>query len=173
MNNQSSIEDEIYHFEKVSENNIHLIAPLAEKIWQKTYSSIISQEQIAFMLPMMYSNQRISDEISKGYIWKILFDGTTAIGYIDYVLEEDNRVFLSKIYLDTQRQQKGLGRILLQEVIRFAKDREATAIYLTVNKQNEKAINFYKRNNFHCIKSETFDIGNGYVMDDYIYQLDL
>lgn len=160
-------------FVSVDINNIHLIRPLAEKVWQKTYSPIISQEQIAYMLPMMYSNERIVGEIAQGYVWELLLQDDALLGYLDYKLMDDNRVFLSKIYVDTDRHQKGIGKHMLERVIAYASAQKATAVYLTVNKNNQRAIDFYQRNGMKCIQSETFDIGAGYVMDDYIYQLAL
>ncbi len=160
-------------FQAVTPENMHLIRPLAEKIWQKTYGSLLDAAQIEYMLPMMYSNERIANEIQEGYCWELFVVEGEVLGYVDYKVMEDNRVFLSKIYLDTDQQQRGLGKLMLQHVIDFSRENKADAVYLTVNKHNAKAIAFYERNNFQCMESKTFDIGEGYVMDDYIYQLTL
>lgn len=160
-------------FQAVTPENMHHIRPLADKIWQKTYEPLLDPAQIEYMLPMMYSSERITNEIKEGYIWELFVVEGQVLGYVDYKLMEDNRVFLSKIYLDIDQQQKGLGKIMLQHVITFAQESKADAVYLTVNKYNAKAISFYERNGFQCMESKTFDIGNGYVMDDYIYQLSL
>ncbi|EHQ41754.1 GNAT family N-acetyltransferase [Myroides odoratus] len=160
-------------YQAVTIENMHVIRPLAEKIWLKTFGSILDPAQIDYMLPMMYSQERITNEIKEGYLWELFVVEGQVFGYLDYKLMEDNRVFLSKIYLDTDQQQKGLGKIMLQHVVSFAQESKADAVYLTVNKYNAKAIEFYERNGFQCMESKTFDIGNGYVMDDYIYQLSL
>ena len=39
---------------------------------------------------------------------------------------------------------------------------------LTVNRQNFKSINFYFKNGFKIDHVEDFDIGNGYVMNDFV-----
>lgn len=171
--NSKTQDNQLQQFHLVETENIALIRPLADKIWQKTYSFILSQEQIAYMLPMMYSNERILDEIEKGYIWELLMQGDVLIGYLEYKMMRDNRVFLSKIYVDPDQHQKGIGYSMLQHVLSYAKKMKADAVYLTVNKHNQRAIDFYERNGMKCIESKTFDIGNGYVMDDYIYQIEL
>lgn len=158
-------------YQAVTPENMHVIRPLAEKIWQKTYGPLLEPAQIEYMLPMMYSQERITKEIEDGYVWELLVVEGQVLGYLDYKLMEDNRVFLSKIYLDTDQQQKGLGKLMLQHVIEFAQENKADALYLTVNKYNAKAIEFYERNGLKCIESKTFDIGQGYIMDDYIYQI--
>jgi len=168
-----NMENSTIEFQAVTPENMQVIRPLAEKIWQKTYGPLLDPAQIEYMLPMMYSNERISNEIQDGYIWELFVVEGQVLGYLDYKFMDDNRVFLSKIYLDTDQQQKGLGKLMLDHVIAYASENKADAVYLTVNKHNAKAIAFYKRNDFQCIEAKTFDIGNGYVMDDYIYQLSL
>ena len=170
---QRNMENIAIEFQAVTPENIHHIRPLAEKIWGKTYGPLLDPAQIDYMLPMMYSNERITNEIQDGYIWELFVVEGQVIGYIDYKIMDDNRVFLSKIYLDTDQQQKGLGKMMLDHVLTFAQQNKADAVYLTVNKYNAKAIAFYERNNFECLEAKTFDIGGGYVMDDYIYQLTL
>lgn len=160
-------------YQAVTIENMHVIRPLAEKIWQKTFGPILDPAQIDYMLPMMYSQERITKEIKEGYLWELFVVEGQVFGYLDYKLMEDNRVFLSKIYLDTNQQQRGLGKLMLEHVLEFAKQKQANSVYLTVNKHNAKAIEFYERNGFQYIESKTFDIGNGYVMDDYIYQITL
>ena len=62
---------------------------------------------------------------------------------------------------------------MLNRVVDYAKEKGAKAVHLTVNKHNAKAIRFYEKNGFKNMESKTFDIGNGYIMDDYIYQKNL
>lgn len=44
--------------------------------------------------------------------------------------------------------------------------------YLTVNKQNERAVSAYTALGFKKIDEAVSDIGNGYVMDDYIMSVE-
>ncbi|WP_430613780.1 GNAT family N-acetyltransferase [Flavobacterium sp. JP2137] len=159
-------------FKAVDAQNIMRIEAFARTIWQQTYADMISQEQIDYMLNEMYSAARIESDIAAGYRWDLAFIGEALIGYLSYRLEDEQRVFLSKIYLDTRLQNRGNGRQLLHRVLDFAAHKQANAVYLTVNKNNAKAIAFYERNGFYIVKSQVFEIGQGYVMDDYIMQFD-
>ena len=47
------------------------------------------------------------------------------------------------------------------------------AIYLTCNKYNQNSLDIYKAKGFAEVDSVKTDIGNGFIMDDYILQLDL
>ncbi len=166
------MEIEKINFAKVTAENVALIQPLAQSIWQVTYKTIITAEQMDYMLNMMYSVQKINEEIERGYIWELATVDQQLIGYLDYVLQQDNRVFLSKIYLNTQVQSRGFGQELLKRVVDYAKSNKAKSVYLTVNKNNAKAISFYERHGFKQVGVARFDIGSGYIMDDFIMQLD-
>ncbi len=52
----------------------------------------------------------------------------------------------------------------------IARKRGLDALYLTVNKNNEMAIRAYKANGFEVIDAVETDIGEGFVMDDYIME---
>lgn len=161
-----------YHFHKVNETNVHLVPELAKEIWNDTYPGIISQDQIDYMLNMMYNKSTILDNVQNGEHWEILKADNIPVGYIHYKDEAD-KVMLSKIYLKQDEKYKGVGQVLMNQVIDYANKENKKSIYLTVNKENKKAIHFYEKNGFKNIKSEVFDIGGDYKMDDYIFQKDL
>ena len=158
------------HFHTVNDKNIHLIQPLAHTIWNECYKDLLSEDQINYMIEMMYSNEKINEGITNGDVWEILKVDNIPAGYLHYKLEEDHTVFLSKIYLKEDTQFKGIGQLMLNRVVDYAIDKNAKAVHLTVNKNNAKAIRFYEKNGFKNIESKTFDIGNGYIMDDFIFQ---
>ena len=61
----------------------------------------------------------------------------------------------------------GVGREMIEWIITEIKMQEASALQLNVNKNNP-AIYFYKKLNFNISRQEVIDIGNGFVMDDYV-----
>ncbi|MDH2206892.1 MULTISPECIES: GNAT family N-acetyltransferase [Empedobacter] len=158
------------HFHTVNEKNIHLVQPLANEIWNECYKDLLSQDQINYMIDMMYNTDKVNEGIANGDVWEILKIDNVPSGYLHYKLDENNTVFLSKIYLKESNQTKGIGQLMLNRVVDYAREKGAKAVHLTVNKHNAKAIRFYEKNGFKNMESKTFDIGNGYIMDDYIYQ---
>ena len=72
----------------------------------------------------------------------------------------------------TQLQGKGLGRILLNDVISRLKATGAKSLQLNVNRFN-KAVGFYRNMGFFVKKEELLEIGNGYFMDDFVMELSL
>ncbi len=151
-------------------NQFLQVLQLATEIWNDNYNGIISQNQIDYMLDMMYNPQRIQHDLDEGYQWEFISHDNKVVGYLAYVVKNDNRVFLSKVYLKTSAQGLGIGKLALQRVKNFAKKNNTTAVYLTVNKGNTKGIRAYKKSGFSIIAEEITDIGNGYVMDDYVFE---
>ena len=47
------------------------------------------------------------------------------------------------------------------------------AIWLTVNKYNDHTIDVYRHRGFQTVRSQVSDIGNGYVMDDYVMEKEI
>ena len=122
------------------------------------------------MLEMMYSNESLKNDLKDNFIWEFILQDNETIGYLSYVIKKDNRVFLSKIYLKTSHQGLGHSKTLLERVKEFAKKNKCSAVYLTVNINNIKGIRAYKNNDFEIIKNQITDIGNQYVMDDYVFE---
>ena len=48
--------------------------------------------------------------------------------------------------------------------------RNLDAMYLTVNKHNDIAIRAYEAKGFETIEAAETDIGEGFIMDDYIME---
>ena len=84
---------------------------------------------------------------------------------------ETNRFFISKIYLFPEARGHGYARRAIEfyEDLCFARGFEA--MYLTVNKYNDLGIRAYEGTGFETIDSVETDIGEGYIMDDYIMEL--
>ena len=160
-------------FKSIINTDFNKVFQLASEIWNDNYKGIISQKQIDYMLNMMYKSDRLQQDIDEGYQWELIINKGKTIGYLAYVIKNDNRVFLSKIYLKKSDQGLGLGKLALNRVKEYAKKNNCNAVYLTVNKGNKKGIRAYKKTGFTIITEEITDIGNGYVMDDYVFEYSL
>ena len=91
------------------------------------------------------------------------------VGYTGGHVEADtNRFFISKIYLLKEHRGEGLCSATIRFYERLARERGLDA--LTVNKHNEMAIRAYKAKGFEVIDAVETDIGDGYIMDDYIME---
>jgi RimJ/RimL family protein N-acetyltransferase len=150
----------------VSETEIEKIADLAKIIWQKHYPPIIGQEQVDYMLKNMYNTKSLLNQINeKGQqFYFIIFENET-IGFISVTNEKDRCWMLNKFYVLDKETAKGIGTAILEELKKIIQPKK---IRLTVNRNNFKSINFYFKNGFRIDAVAQFDIGEGYIMDDFI-----
>ncbi|MFN6040012.1 MAG: GNAT family N-acetyltransferase [Bacteroidota bacterium] len=151
---------------KVQYQDTKKIAALANTIWNEYYISIISQEQIDYMLCKMYSVKALSEQIDNGQnFYTINIEGTD-IGFISVSEIKPEEWMLHKFYINGNHRKKGMGSVVFKELLKTLKTPEL--IRLTVNRQNFKSINFYFKNGFIIESVEDFDIGNGYFMNDFV-----
>lgn len=155
---------------------LNIVQQLAYKIWPVAYveTGILSQEQMDYMLDNFYSIDSLENQLEKGHIFILLKEENEFLGFASYETNSDdsNKTKLHKIYVLPNTQGKGVGKFLLNEVEIRAKKANNSALFLNVNKYN-KAQEFYKKLNFTITKEEVIDIGNGYVMDDFVMEKSL
>lgn len=158
-----------------TEADLPAIATLAGVIWRAHYPGIISMEQIDYMLGKMYALETLREEISiRGIRYEQLFADGELIGFAAYGPAEQPSVFkLHKIYLHPAWHGSGFGSLLLEHCEKEIRTHGAKRLFLTVNKQNTKAIAAYQRNSFVITESIVTDIGNGFVMDDFVMTKEL
>ncbi len=146
--------------------DVETIQQLAEKIWRKHYVEIISMQQIDYMLDKMYDVESLQHQMKNGCEFILELVDEMAVGFISISKKNETELFIHKLYVDTSKHRKGLGKAMLDEALR--KNKWAKEERLTVNRQNFKAINFYFKNGFVIESVANFDIGNGFVMNDFV-----
>lgn len=152
----------------VKNEDIDILENLANHIWRECYTSLLGISQVEYMIENFQSKTAFISQIQNGYEYYFLERDRERVGYVG-IKEEGNKLFLSKLYLKGSFHGKGLGQLALSILVDIAKARKVDNIYLTVNKGNVKGIKAYERFGFIKTDSIVTDIGNGFVMDDYVY----
>ena len=169
-----------YRICEVGEEAIPQLRELAWVIFPHTYRTMLSPEQIDYMMDMMYSMPNLQKQIEEGHHYYIAYDEETSRGYVSVQHEgADNdgiEVFhLHKIYVMPDAQGMGIGIKLFNRAVEHAKEASSgkpARIELNVNKFN-KSVGFYKHIGMRVLLEEDFPIGNGFYKTDYIMGLDL
>lgn len=151
--------------ETLKDGDIDLLAKTAKSIWHESFSYLLSYEQIEYMTDKFLSANTIKENINKGYIYRLLKQDDDIIGFTAS-LNEEEKTFLSKLYVKEEYHLKGLGKMLIEDVHNLYNKNK---MYLTVNKHS-RVLPMYKHLGFKEIDAVVSDIGNGYVMDDYIME---
>ena len=143
-----------------------LIAALAKEIWTQHYVSIITIEQINFMLDNFQSTEAIQNDIEHGSVYDIAYLGGKPCGY-SATTPDDTGLFLSKLYVKQSCRGKGVAKTLMNRINERAKEAKTPRIWLKCNKYNKNSLAAYERLGFTVAYPCVTDIGGGFIMDDY------
>ncbi len=153
--------------EFVKAENIKELANLASNIWHEYWPVLLSQEQIDYMVENFQSENAIETQIAdENYTYYFIKYNRENAGYFG-ISDKGEYLFLSKLYISRNFRHKGIGTKAFEEIKRLSSGKN---IRLTVNKHNLNSIAAYEKWGFTTIDSVVTDIGNGFVMDDYIME---
>lgn len=157
-----------------------VLRELAGAIWRQHYTGIISAAQIEHMLAGRFTDAALQEHIRATDRWlELLRVSGAPAGYCACELTAPSgggggggppAMKLGQLYVLESHRGTGLGRFMLGHVERRARDLGKRSLWLQVNKRNPAAISFYKAAGFTIAREAVFDIGSGFVMDDYIME---
>ena len=145
------------------------LSDMAKEIWNEHFTPIIGQEQVDYMLDKFQSPHALQQQLEDGYAYYIFSVDDTDVGYMG-IQPQDGKLFLSKLYVKKESRGQGIARRGVEYLCGLCKERGLSSIWLTVNKHNDGTIACYKKLGFHTVREQVTDIGNGFVMDDYIME---
>lgn len=86
----------------------------------------------------------------------ILVSGSVIVGQLFLQLKNNKKIcHIALISVDAQHRGTGAADKLMDKAISIANDNKATVIELMVNKDNERAIAFYKKKGFKFVKDQS------------------
>lgn len=146
------------------------IIAVAEKSWDATYRNILSAEQYDYMLGKFYALPVIRQTIeSREQVFLLYQAGGRVTGFVSYQLDYPAAGYckIHKLYVLPEAHGTGTGRKLVEAVEKTAISHGCHRLTLNVNKYN-KALGFYQKTGFAIDYPEVIDIGEGFVMDDFV-----
>lgn len=156
-----------------SEPDIVRLAAIADEIWHQHYSTILSENQIDYMVDKFQSVDGMTQQmINQGYEYYFITVNGEEIGYLG-IRKDVDKLFLSKLYIKEEYRGKHYASEVLEQLKQLCVNRNLKAIWLTVNRYNENTIAVYKKKGFQIVRTQVADIGEGYVMDDYVMEMNL
>ncbi len=157
---------------KATEQDIPDIRNIAEKSWKAHYPGIISDAQIEYMLQKMYSEEELKRHFQmENFQYYFMGDDEgNRLGIMGFELHYDPfTTKFHRLYLLKECTGKGYGKAALDFLKQIASQSDDKRIILTVNKQNTAKF-FYETQGFKVYDEAVFNIGNGYVMDDFLME---
>lgn len=148
---------------------VETLSKLAYEIWNQHFVPIIGQAQVDYMLNKFLSPKALASQIASGYEYFLVSYDDTLAGFTG-IHAENESLFLSKLYVHIDHRGKGIASLIFQELVKICKERNLDKIWLTCNRYNSNTLAIYEHLGFEIVREEAADIGNGFVMDDYILE---
>lgn len=155
--------------------DIPVIREVALHTWPVAYANILGKAQLEYMLDMMYSEKALLEQITlHGHRFLLAQDLDDTLGFASFSshLDKPDTTRLHKLYVLPGLQGQGIGLALLTAAVQAARVAGHSHLELNVNRFN-MALEFYKRQGFRVVRSEQINIGQGFIMDDHVLELDL
>ncbi|MWB94167.1 GNAT family N-acetyltransferase [Flavobacterium sp. GA093] len=157
---------------EASLNDIQSIQSIVNITWPITYGAILSKEQLDYMLGLFYSTEALTEQYDKKVqLFYMIYEEETIIGFIGIEHHYNSKALtkIHKIYLLPETQGKGIGKKVIDKIEKLALANNSKALLLNVNRFNS-ALGFYKKIGFEIVDEVNIDIGNGYLMEDYVME---
>ena len=129
-----------------TDENFTSIRAIAKEVWPIAYGAILSEAQLDYMMEMMYSIPSLQKQASeKRNHFIMATENDIPVGFAAYEFNYNGmpKTKIHKIYILSNQQRKGIGRILTDYIIKEATQNKQEALLLNVNKNNI-AQHFYK-----------------------------
>ncbi|WP_316634483.1 GNAT family N-acetyltransferase [uncultured Flavobacterium sp.] len=152
--------------------DIKQIQNIVNITWPITYGEILSKEQLDYMLGLFYSDEALTEQYDKKVqLFYMIYEEENNIGFIgiEHNYKGEALTKIHKIYLFPETQGKGIGKKVMDEIGDLALENNSTALSLNVNRFNS-ALGFYKKIGFEIKEEVDIEIGNGYLMEDYVME---
>lgn len=173
-------------FRRVSATNeagIRNMSALATHIVREHFDPIIGVEQNDYMIERFQTPEAIAAQIEDRYEYYFVLppadDSQSTgqqrparpVGFLAVQPREGGELYLGKFYLLKQERGKGYARTMTRFIVQRARKLGCDHILLRVNRDNFQAILAYEHLGFERTGELTTDIGGGFVMDDFVYEL--
>ncbi len=157
------------YLEVKTEDEIKRLEELAREIWTEHYIPIIGEKQVSYMLEKFQSKKAIIEQLKDNYYYFFIEENDKVVGYIGVQIRQAE-LFLSKVYVRSSERGNGYAKNAIKFIEKFSKDNNLDKLKLTVNKNNLTTIKIYEKIGFRIVESIVQDIGEGFVMDDYVME---
>jgi len=133
--------------------------------WKNTYT-FIPEVDILTHFEKHYSEDRLVEILNNPFSEGIIAEvNSVSAGWLKLFEDHINKkFFVSSLYVLPEFQGFGLGKRLLNESYRIAKEKQFSKVWLGVMKQNVKSLKWYKNLGFVFDEEEPFQMGSTEVM---------
>lgn len=153
---------------KVTINDLENLQKISIKTFSETFSNVNTPENMTKYLLENLSLEKLLAELSdSNAAFYFAVNNNDVIGYLKLntglaqtELKDDQSLEIERIYVLKAFHGKNIGQLLYEKAIQEAKKIHATYVWLGVWEENQRAINFYKKNGFVEFDKHLFILGD-------------
>ncbi len=151
--------------------DVQLIRQLAEQTFHVTYLPLQPKDKVDYLFDLMYNTSSLTAQMNKGQQFILAKDETGYLGYASYEInyKDQGKTKIHKIYIMPTAQGKGVGKELVNYIGGIAGQNKNTIVLLDVFRHNP-AVQFYEKMGFKKVGEQITEVGNGFVMDDFVME---
>lgn len=165
---------------QVTTSDVALIEKISIQTFTETFGSLNTAENLAHYISVNLSQATLKNEIENKQSAFFFAKANNQIkGYlkVNWGAAQTESLQLEgleiqRIYVLKEFQGQQIGQQLLIKAIAIAKDKKLNSVWLGVWENNQKALQFYKKNSFVAFDKHIFTLGNEVQTDLLLrYQL--
>ncbi|EJG5121147.1 GNAT family N-acetyltransferase [Staphylococcus pseudintermedius] len=125
------------------------ICDVATKAWYNTYLNIYAASTVNELLAASYNEEHLRKRLEE-QLFMVAIEGQEVVGFANFI--QGSELYLSAHYVRPHSQNKGYGRLLLEQGLAHYEG-QYDAVYLEVDTKNEKGVAFYEQEGFEIIRT--------------------
>ncbi|EGQ0300258.1 GNAT family N-acetyltransferase [Staphylococcus pseudintermedius] len=125
------------------------IRDVATKAWYNTYLNIYAALTVNELLAASYNEEHLRKRLEE-QLFMVAIEGQEVVGFANFI--QGSELYLSAHYVRPHSQNKGYGRLLLEQGLAHYEG-QYDAVYLEVDTKNEKGVAFYEQEGFEIIRT--------------------
>lgn len=158
---------------EIGKKELKIIQEIVFETWPVAYGEILSEAQLNYMLDKFYNVASLEKTIDEGQRYFVYFENEIPLGFLGVQAGlEPESLKIHKLYVLPNNQGKNIGLKLFKHAEITAISLNLKRLFLNVNRFN-KAKNFYEKLGMNVCKVEDIDIGNGYLMEDFVMEKEI
>ncbi len=155
-------------------DDLDTLLPFARRTFDETFRALNDPEHFEAYLEAAFAPEKFAAELANpGSQFHLLYANGKLAGYLKLNqagaqtdLNDPDSLEIERIYVASEFQGRGLGRVLMESAIALARRAGKRYLWLGVWQQNTPAIAFYGRMGFKPFATHTFLMGSDPQTDD-------
>jgi ribosomal protein S18 acetylase RimI-like enzyme len=167
-------------FKQCTADDIQTLHDFSYRTYNETFAHLNTPANMQAYLEQAFAINKLGGELAdSNSLFYFLYAGGELAGYLKLNespaqtdIQDRQSLEIERIYVASEFQGQGLGRVLMNKAIEIANLRKKTYVWLGVWEKNAKAILFYQKNGFYKAGRHSFFMGEE-EQTDFIMRKDL